>query len=295
MALAGPICEFIIREHCYRPIRGESLFIGRQTVPLSPQILERLLARHGLRNVAPGPVEYDNDTRYSEGKEYISDRYFMRSIGIDHFHALDVTDYEGADIVHDLGYPIGDEHRQKFDFIYNGGCFDNMFNPGVAMMSLSKMLRPGGRMVCLESASSWAALPYLVFSPGWFHDFFVMNRYADCKVYIAGFADGHQLWHGPWDMSYVTVPAHPVGGSPEPSQNRNLLLVVIAEKGADSTDDQQPVQSVYRVGDAINAAYDERQAALLAHPRPIVTDGREVKPPFSEYLTPVGEIGRDLT
>jgi len=294
MALAAPICELIIHEHCYRPIVGNPLFVGRQTVPLSPQIHERLLARHGLRNAYAGPVELDNETRYSEGKGYISDRYFMRSIGVDRFHAMDVTDYEGADIVHDLGYPVGDEHRQAFDFIYNGGCFDNMFNAGVAMMNLSKMLRPGGRMICLESASSWWNNPYLIFSPGWFHDYFVMNGYADCKTYIAYLSDGHQLWHGPWKMSYVNVPAHPNGGPPDPPPDVHLLIVVVAEKGPASTDDQQPVQAVYRVGDAINAAYNERQTALLAHPRPIYTDGRPIKPPFNDYLIPVGQLGRDL-
>jgi SAM-dependent methyltransferase len=295
MALVVPICEFLIREHCYRPITGSSLFVGRQTVPLTPELHERLLSRHGLRNAYAGPIELDNETRYSEGKGYITDRYFMRSIGVDQFHALDVTDYEGADIVHDLGYPVGDEHRQKFDFIYNGGCFDNMFNPGVAMMSLSKMLKPGGRMICLESASSFAALPYLIFSPGWFHDFFVMNRYADCKVYIGSFIDGYKLWHGPWDMSYVNVPANAVGGPPEPQPGSYLLIVVVAEKGKDSTDDVQPVQSVYRIGDTINAAYNVRQVALLSNPRPIVTDGRSLSRPFTDYLVPVGELGKDLT
>jgi SAM-dependent methyltransferase len=293
MGLVAPICDLILHEHRYRPIVGKTLFIGRQTVPLSPELLQRLLARHGLRNVCAEPAEYDTETRYTE-KEYITDRYFMRALGVDHFNALDVTDYEGADIVHDLGYPIGDEHRQAFDFIYNGGCFDNMFNPGVAMMSLSKMLRPGGRMICMESASSWASLPYLIFSPGWFHDFFVVNRYADCKVYIAYFTDGNQLWHGPWEMSYVNVPAHPLGGPPEQPPDTRLLVVVLAEKGPASTDDEQPVQSVYRIGDAINAAYNERQAALLANPRPIYTDGRTVKPPFADYLIPIGQLGRDL-
>ena len=114
MALAAPICELILHEHRYRPIAGDSLFVGRQTVPLSPKIHERPLARHGLQNADKGPVEYDEETRYSQGKDYISDRYFMRSLGVERFYALDVTDYEGADIVHDLGLPIGDEHKHAF-------------------------------------------------------------------------------------------------------------------------------------------------------------------------------------
>jgi SAM-dependent methyltransferase len=293
MSLLIPISEFLVREHCYRPITGKTLFIGRQTCAFTPETHKRLLDRHGVRNACSGPVEYDNQTRYSEGKGWITDRYFMKALGAEEFQALDVTDYEGAEIVHDLGYPIGDEYARTFDFIYNGGCFDNMFNPGVAMMSLSKILKPGGRMLCMESASSFVSLPYLIFSPGWFFDYFVINKYADCKVYIAAYLDGYKLWHGPWDFSYVNMPANPVGGPPETNEQARLLVITIAEKGPDSTDDRQPVQSVYRIGD-MNKAYDEHQAKLLAHPRPIITDGRTLNRPFTDYLVPVGQLGKDL-
>jgi hypothetical protein len=78
----------------------------------------------------------------------------MKSLGINTFHALDVTDYEGADIVLDLGEPIPEKYCGNYDFIYNGSCLDNMFNPGVALMNLSK---PQGRIINIEAASSWCS------------------------------------------------------------------------------------------------------------------------------------------
>src|SRR5688572_28944649 len=112
----------------------------------------------------------------------------MRSLGVKKIYSLDVTDYERADIVHDLGYSVPDTLHERFDFIYNGGCLDNMFNPGMAMINFSKMLRPGGRVVCMEAASSWCA-PYIIYSPGWFSDYYVANGFADCKVYLGSYYD----------------------------------------------------------------------------------------------------------
>ena len=99
MGLLAPLAEFIIHEHKYRRIEGDVLFIGRQTVFLDEVQHENLLAKHGLKNVATGPVEYDNDTVGSRGHKCITDRYFMKSLGVENVHFLDVTDYENADII----------------------------------------------------------------------------------------------------------------------------------------------------------------------------------------------------
>src|SRR5208283_5155456 len=175
MGLVNPCAEFVVREHALRPIGPDVLFIGRQTVPLSLDGFNRLLDRYGLKNQAPDEVEYDQETRGAQGCEFISDRYFLKALGVKNFHALDVTDYEGADIVHDMGQPIPKEHYSKYDFIYNGSCFDNMFNPGVAIMNISKLLKPHGRSVNIECASS-NNNPYLMFSPAWFYDYYVVNN-----------------------------------------------------------------------------------------------------------------------
>mgnify|MGYP001617199187 FL=1 len=145
MGLPAPLAEFMLHEHKYRRIEGKVLFIGRQTVYLTDQTLDVLLRRHGLKNLAAGPVEYDNET--VEGKKYhrfITDRYFMKTLGVENVSFMDVTKYENADIIHDLGYKVGKSLHNRFDFIYNGGCLDNMFNPAVALMNMSKMLKTGG-------------------------------------------------------------------------------------------------------------------------------------------------------
>ena len=126
---------------------------------------------------------------------------------------MDQSDYEGADIVWDLGHPVPDGLHGRFDFIYDGGCLDNKFNPGQAMMNFTRMLKPGGRIVCIESASafSWA---YVMFSPGWFEDYFASNAFDAWQVYVCSFMDHEGLVGGPWKLYAYDRSKNSVGPAP---------------------------------------------------------------------------------
>lgn len=73
MGLPTPLAEFLVREHSIRPLGPDVLFIGRQTIPLSLEALNTILCHYGLTNRAPGEVEYDRETRGTEGKSFITD------------------------------------------------------------------------------------------------------------------------------------------------------------------------------------------------------------------------------
>lgn len=168
---------------------------------------------------------------------------FGKELNIPH-RVLDQSDYEGADIVWDLGYPIPREYWGKFDFIFNGGCLDNMFNPAQAMMNFTQMLKPQGRLVCMESASSFNS-PYLMYSPGWFCDYFEVNQYENWKAYICSYLDSRELFFGPWKWFEVDQSKNRNGPAPETVGN-NLLVVTLAQKGLKTTHDRQPIQYQYR-------------------------------------------------
>lgn len=288
MGLLAPLAEFMLHEHKYKRIEGDVLFVGRQTVYLTEQTLDVLLRRHGLKNLAAGPVEYDNET--VEGKRLpglITDRYFMKSLGVKKVRFMDVTKYENADIVHDLGYEVDKSLHNRFDFIYNGGCLDNMFNPGIALMNMSKMLKTGGRIICMESAGSWNC-PYLMFSPGWFYDYFAVNGYSDCKTYIAAYPNNRELVLGPWNMYSVNMGMNKNGPSPETVPNCHLLVLAIAEKGKSSTSEKQPIQHQYRLAPKLIDEFERNESVIRASTRPFW--GRDPQ----EYLTPAGALGKDL-
>jgi SAM-dependent methyltransferase len=272
VGLLAPVAEFLLREHAYKAIDGDVLFVGRQTTFLDERSLSQLLRRHGMAAPEGIEVEIDTFTRGAQGRRLITDRYFMKALGVQDVKFMDVSNYEGVDIIHDLGQPIDSTLHEKFDFIYNGGCFDNMFNPGVAIINLSKMLKPGGRIVCLESASSWNS-PYLVFSPGWFFDYYATNGFVDCKVYVASYRNNDQLFFGPWELFYFDWRFDKNGSLPEALPGTHLIVVVVAEKASDSTSDRQPIQHQYRVDPGPSRDFDRGLQRFARSRRPVVLSG----------------------
>lgn len=176
---------------------------------------------------------------------YITDRCLMKFLGAKSFAAIDVSAYEGADVICDLSQPIPKSLYGKFDFIFNGSCLDNLFNPGEALQNLSRMLRPGGRLMMIEHGSMVYG-PYTVFSPGWFFDYFCYNTFAQCRIYYAVFKSCQELTFGPWPLYLYNWQSNKSGYSPRVSSNKHILYVIIAEKGPKSTDDFLPVQRQYR-------------------------------------------------
>ena len=277
MGLLAPVAEFILSEHSYKKIEGEVLFIGRQTTFLDQHSLGLLLKKYQITAQIPGDVEIDTSTMGGRQGKFITDKYFMKTLGVQNLRFIDVSDYEGADIVSDLGYPVDSSLHGQFDFIYNGGCLDNMFNPAGAMANFSKMLKPGGRVVCMESASSYNS-PYLIYSPGWFFDYYVTNGFSDCKVYVCSYKSRKELFFGPWDLFYFEWMYNKNGPSPETIHNNHLLIITIAEKRLGSTSERQPIQHQYRNDLRLNTEFENNLAEFSHSKRPVI-NSKPIKAP----------------
>ncbi len=59
--------------------------------------------------------ELDNFGQVKESGE------FLRFLGAKEITSMDISDYEGATILHDLNQPIGNELKEKFTLVLDGG------------------------------------------------------------------------------------------------------------------------------------------------------------------------------
>lgn len=270
MGITKPMARFIVREAKHAPIRGAVLLLGRQTVSLTPAAFHALLDDEGVK-LADTSVDLDEHTTHGAGRGLISDSYFFRALGADDVSAIDVSDYEGADIVHDLNEPVPPSLENRFDFICNGSVLDNVFAPAAALCNVTRLLKPHGRVAHLEHASNVINGAYLQFSPNWFSDYYALNGFADCKSYLAFFRE----LDGPWEL-YACL--H--DGSSEPRTMRSgkrAMTLVIAEKSPTSTFNRLPTQKQYR-GDG-GGVYDEGYRRFSSSTRPILTcDGSRIHP-----------------
>jgi hypothetical protein len=251
MGLTTPIIETLAREHKYRPLAGDVLLIGRQAVYLTAQQLLDLYRDFGIDigGVSLDTIEIDRSTTNREPAfgdlPWVSDRAVFRVLGVDRVRALDVSDYEGAEIVHDLNRPVPDHLKGIADIVIDGSTLDNTFNAAQALMNFCALLRPGGRLFAVNAFSPHNT-PYALLPPITWLDYFVYNGFADCQLYVAvGKPPGR---NSPTNAFYIDLDAlheqrqhMPRFASPYP-----MGCFAFAEKGAHSTSDKIPVQQDYR-------------------------------------------------
>src|SRR5580658_8160978 len=131
MGLVPQIVEALLREHRYRPIEGDVLLIGRQAVYLdAPGVLSMMEEQGVVRRDHNAEIEIDHFTTnrvelFGDTTRNISDRALFRLLGVPRIRVLDHSNYEGADLIHDLTTPIPAELRECADFILDGSTIDN--------------------------------------------------------------------------------------------------------------------------------------------------------------------------
>lgn len=253
MAITAPLAELVVREHVRAPLAEPLLTIGRQTIFLKPEELILLLRKYSL----PIPVEDSIETtRMPGGELFVTDSAFFHCLGIGRVDAIDISAYEGANLIHDMAdEALSTDLQGRYQFILNGSCLDNICDPMAALRNMSRLLATGGRILHMEHGTNFNG-PYLTFSPGWLVDYYVYNRFAACRAYAGLFADSETLYYGPWRLfkcpatTMLTSWAHlpqpgviRVGDSPAIP---HLMTVVFAEKAAGSTVAARPVQRQYR-------------------------------------------------
>jgi hypothetical protein len=243
MGLGLQVVDAIGREHAYCPIKGDVLFIGRQATYFTPAGLAAQLRSYG-HVVDPGAIEIDRTTvhRLPGYGEIVTDRSIFHALGIDSVRALDVSPYEGAEVVHDLNRPLPDNLKAIADFIVDGSTLDNVFDPAMTLRNYAHLLRPGGRLVAVNALNMRDGA-FTICSPDWFLDYFVENGFSDCKVYVcAGFAGSYNSY---WlDTGYIASqkPSRLVF----PTMWWGYYTLVFAEKGPASTTECVPTQQTYR-------------------------------------------------
>jgi SAM-dependent methyltransferase len=282
MGLGPPEAEFLLAEHRYQPIRGTWLTISRQTVGMTPSFAKHLVTQAGVALRPEAQIHLDKQTtgHSLSGVELISDDSFYALFSDAKFSILDVSDYEGADVLHDMNLPIGAEWENRFDFVLCGSCLDNIFDPVTALQNLARLTKPGGRIFLFEWGNSFPT-GYLRFTPDWFLDYFAVNGFADAKAYMLHFPGLDGMERHASDGAVIDVyhydPLVEQSGQltyqlPDPQSLRYTMNYVIAEKAADSTWDRFPTQADGRT-DAERRVYVEAAVKFQKSPRPLFRRG----------------------
>jgi SAM-dependent methyltransferase len=115
----------------------------------------------------------------------------LRQMGFGEVEALDYSPFEGAQHIHDLNHPVPDALRGQFDFIYDGGTIEHVFNVAQALENVFVMLRPGGVFASANGMNGWYGHGIYQFGAELVYSFW--RRRAGCEVLLCEALPKHHV------------------------------------------------------------------------------------------------------
>jgi SAM-dependent methyltransferase len=234
----------LIREHSFNPLPETVYLIGRQTIRLTYDEVVGLCRECGVKP-AQIDTKFDRSTRnaLASDQSYMTDETFFKMLGVKNVYAIDHSAYEGADIVLNLNDKVPSEYLQSADFVFGGSVCDNVFDPARYLKNVSSLLKPGGRLVDQNIVTNHYH-PYAMLPAKWYFDYFVINGFADCKVYIIECSSPlnfYGLEVGEDDKIIFNFQSTEISNA--------VGIFLISERGSGSTIETNPTQDQYRSAD----------------------------------------------
>ena len=90
---------------------------------------------------------------------------FFSYLGSANVKSLDYSNFEGAEIIHDLNDPVPHQLIDQFDCIFDGGTIEHVFDFRAATSNIKKMLKVGGLFLMVNGANNFLGHGLYQFSP----------------------------------------------------------------------------------------------------------------------------------
>lgn len=120
------------------------LMLGRQSLALTPAMLEHLHATYGT------------DLRGVDWNARMWAEPLFERLGASRIESLDFSDYEGARLIHDMNRPWPEgQPPGQFDVVLDGGTLEHVFNLPQALLNTMDLVKPGGCLLSVSPADGW--------------------------------------------------------------------------------------------------------------------------------------------
>jgi hypothetical protein len=151
---------------------------------------------------------------------------------------MDASDFEDADIIHDLNKPVPEELHGTIPFLYDGGTIEHVFDIATAFKNVISLLSVGGVAMFTSPANSQCGHGFYQFSPELFYRLLRANGFDDVVVYVTSTTVGPSRWFKAADPRAAKRRIQFVSSEP-------LNLLVIARKAKNVPEFVTPQQSDY--------------------------------------------------
>lgn len=185
------------------------------------------------------PKTWDDKSKMNSA--FTAKDYFIE-LGYDKYLALDYSDYEGADIVHNLNFKIEDEKLKGVaDLIFDAGTMEHVFNTPQVFDCIHDLLKVGGRIVYSTPTNGYLDHGFYQFSPTLFTDYYKVNKYEAINGTLIDRASLGSVRLAPYRFDIYRKE------SPKYIRDRHsfTLSFFCFEKKTNSTSNEIPIQTFY--------------------------------------------------
>jgi len=126
----------------------------------------------GRQSIYASLAEYNNSLRFLQTKPVDQALYaddFFKSLGATRLDFLDASDYEGANLIHDLNQPLPAGLFNRWDCVFDGGTLEHIFNFPEAIKNCLRAVKVGGHFISIAPCNNFAGHGFYQFSPELFY------------------------------------------------------------------------------------------------------------------------------
>lgn len=198
-----------------------TLFVDEQNCKLLQNQLDRAVSNGSKSLTAKGLAEP-----------------LFESLGATQVDSMDKSDFEGATVLHDLNYPIAQDHHQKFDVVCDGGTLEHIFNFPTAIQNAMEMVKVGGHLLIHTPTNNWSGHGFYQFSPELYYRVLSEENGFRVKRMVV-YEVGTSQWYEVADPAKIRSRVYVVNGC------RTSLLILAERIAAVPINQTPPQQSDY--------------------------------------------------
>ena len=161
MGITNNCVKFLAYSHQSGIDFKKTVMLGRQRLYADFDLVNRI-----LRNVEINLLLKSNE-EFAES--------LFQCFGAKEIDSLDISDFEGANIQHDLNTPIPDKLKGQYSVVFDGGTLEHVFHYPMAIQNCMNMLELGGHFISITPANNQCGHGFYQFSP---ELYYAMDHFA---------------------------------------------------------------------------------------------------------------------
>jgi len=149
----------------------KTLMIGRQEIHAEEKSVRKI-----LKTVSLNIHKYQHH-KYAEN--------LLAFLGSKQTDSIDINDFEGATIIHDLNVPINDALKNKYSLVIDGGSLEHVFNFPIAIKNCMELVKENGYFIGISPSNNFFGHGFYQFSPElYFRIFSEENGFKIVKIFL---------------------------------------------------------------------------------------------------------------